>query len=127
MAAHIVGRRSVARRDSGFTVVQIVIALVVAVIITTFAILGIARYKKSMDVANAARDLAAWFELARTDSVRRHADMSVAPIPLPSPLPNPLPGNWPGSVIVNDSGSYDVTMDFAHFGVPTTRTITLKD
>lgn len=62
--------------DSGFSVVELLIVVVMLSVITGFAITQIAQAKQNMTRANAVRELITNIEKARLDSVRRHATTS---------------------------------------------------
>src|SRR5437773_4164475 len=90
------------RSDKGFSILQIVVTLAVAAIVTTFAVYGIGSARASLRLQNDVRKLGSNMERARLDAIRRH-------------------GN--SSVVFTSATSYDVTMDFAGSGTLSTRTV----
>ena len=99
----------VVRSEKGFSILQLVITLTVAAIVSTFAVINLVNSRHSLRLQNSVRQLAGYLEKARLDSIRRHAD----------------PVN--SSVVFTSPTSYDVTMDFAGSGTPTTRTFTFEN
>ena len=61
---------------SGFSVLELLIVVVMAGVLAGFALTQISRAKQNMTRANAVRELTAYLEKARLDSVRRHATTS---------------------------------------------------
>lgn len=61
------------RTQGGFTVVQMIIAIAIIGVVTTFGVLGIKNARAEMRVQNSARRFAVYVEKARADSIRRHA------------------------------------------------------
>lgn len=88
--------------EQGFSILQIVVTLAVLSIISTFAVINIHSTRENLRLQNSVRQLAGYLEKARLDAIRRH-------------------GN--SSVVFNSNSAYDVTMDFAGSGFPSTRTI----
>jgi Tfp pilus assembly protein FimT len=99
----------VMRNARGFSILQMVVTLTVASIVSTFAVISLHNSKQSIRLQNSVRQLAGYLEKARLDSIRRHA--------------NPVNS----SVVFTSPTSYDVTMDFAGSGTPTTRTFTFEN
>jgi Tfp pilus assembly protein FimT len=97
-----------ARREGGFTVIQLVIAFAVIAIVSTFAFMGIASARTSMRVQSSARQFAGYVEKARSDAIRRHSTATV-------------------QITAANATSYVVTLDFDLDGATETRTITLED
>lgn len=91
------------RGERGFGIVQIVITLAIAGIISTFAIMKITYARDSMRLAGSARLFGSWVEKARLDAIRRHATSSVQFL---------------------NTTTYRVTMDFDGRGVIGSRDIT---
>ena len=87
--------RRPARREDGFSLLQLVLVLAVAVTITAFAVMSIQGARRSLRLANSGRQFAAYLEKARADSVRRRAQ----------------PGNESSVQILNTT-TYRVTMGF---------------
>ena len=96
----------VSRRQSGFTLMQLVITLAVISVVSSLAVLGITRARGSLRLSNSSRQFAAYVERARADAVRRHDQASVQML-TPS--------------------TYSVTMDFEGGGSASTRTFSLED
>ncbi|HXT63262.1 MAG TPA: GspH/FimT family pseudopilin, partial [Pyrinomonadaceae bacterium] len=61
----------------GFSIVQMVITLAVAMIVSGFAIVGISRAREHARLMSSAREFAAYVERARGDAVRRHSGATV--------------------------------------------------
>ena len=87
---------------SGFTIIQITIALAIIGVISAFAIFGLTKAKDYLRLQNSVRQLSAYLEKARLDAVRRHGNSSVT---------------------FSDISTYVVTMDFDGSGTVSTRTI----
>jgi len=98
----------VVRSEKGFSILQMVITLTVASIVSTFAVISFVNSRQSLRLQNSVRLLAGNLEKARLDSIRRHAS----------------PAN--SSVIFTSPTSYDVTMDFAGSGTLQTRTVNFE-
>ena len=97
----------VMRSEKGFSILQMVVTLTVASIVSTFAVISFQRSRESLRFQNSVRLLAGNLEKARLDSIRRH-------------------GNPNSSVVFTSPTSYDVTMDFAGTGTPQTRTVNFE-
>ena len=97
------------RSEKGFSILQMVITVAVASIVSTFAVINFVNTRQSLKLQNSVRQLAGYLEKARLDSIRRHA--------------NPVNS----SVVFTSPTSYDVTMDFAGSGTPTTRTFAFEN
>ncbi|HYG79612.1 MAG TPA: GspH/FimT family pseudopilin, partial [Pyrinomonadaceae bacterium] len=69
------GARACPLGERGFTVVQLVITIAIISVVSTFAVMGIARARSSMRLSASERELAAYLEQARADSIRRHAEV----------------------------------------------------
>jgi Tfp pilus assembly protein FimT len=108
------------RRESGFSLLQLLVVLATITIVSTFAVVGIGRARSAMRLSASERELAGYLEQARTDSIRRHAS-------------SPVNAGDPDlratiSVPANGGSTYTVTMDFDKDGVlDAPRTITLQD
>src|SRR3712207_3501973 len=83
--------------ERGFTLLQVVIAVVVIAVATTFAVMAIADTKRHTRISNSARELASYLEKARTDAIRRHDTATV------------VTGGF-------GTDTYTVTMDFDNDG-----------
>ena len=107
------------KRECGFTTVQIIITLAIIGIASTFAVVAIGHSRSAMRLSASERELAAYLEQARTDSIRRHAS---GPVNAGDP-------DLRAQVSVSASGgtTYTVTMDFDKDGVlDSPRTISLQ-
>lgn len=91
--------------QSGFSVIQILIAIVLVSVVSGFAILQISSARTSLSLQNSVRQLAGYLEKARLDSIRRHATTS----------------DMMSSVIFTANNTYSVKMDFDGTGSPYTR------
>lgn len=100
------------RRQSGFTMVQMLITIAIIAIVTTFGILGITKARAEMRMQNSARRFAVYVEKARGDSIRRHA----------------VPGSeaWV-ETFGPTTTKFDVRMDFDGSGTLQTRTFYLDE
>jgi type II secretory pathway pseudopilin PulG len=97
------------REAKGFSILQTLITFAIVSIVSTFAVINIHNSRHSLRLQNSVRQLAGYLEKARLDSIRRHA--------------NPVNS----SVVFTSPTSYDVTMDFAGSGTPTTRTFAFEN
>jgi type II secretory pathway pseudopilin PulG len=88
-----------------------VIAVALIGIFTAFAIVGISKARVRVELQNSVRLLASNIEKARIDAVRRHSD----------PVNSPTTAT---KVWFTSANTYNITMDFAGTGTPTTRTFT---
>jgi Tfp pilus assembly protein FimT len=93
-------------RQHGAGIVELVIVLAIAAIISAFGLLQIRSSRSALRVQNSVRQLASYMEKARVDAVRRHGTSSVT---------------------FSNTKTYSVTMDFNNSGTPTTRTFTFLD
>jgi Tfp pilus assembly protein FimT len=89
----------------GYSIMQLVITLAVAMVVTGFAIAGVSRARDHIRLMNSAREFAGYIERARADAVRRHNGTSVQAI---------------------DENSFTVTMDFDGDGSLETRNFDLQ-
>lgn len=90
---------------AGFTVVELLIVMVIVAIISTLALSSFRSSSRRLNLAGATRNLSAYLEKARTDSVRRHA--------------LPLPAN----ITINKTSSYVAWLDSTGNGTLTASTI----
>jgi len=88
------------RNEQGFSILQLVVTLTLASIISTFAIINIHSTRENLRLQNSIRQLASYLEKARLDAIRRHGT---------------------STVIFNSGTAYDVSMDFDGTGTPSTR------
>ena len=88
------------KSEAGFTLLQAMIVLGVASVVSVFTLIGISSARDSLSLQNSVRQLAGNIERARLDAVRRHGTSSVT---------------------FTTSNSYDVNMDFDGSGSPYTR------
>jgi len=73
-------RAKPSRNADGFSMIQLLITIAVAMIITGFAIVGITRARDHVRLMNSAREFAGYVERARADAVRRHNTATVQTI-----------------------------------------------
>jgi Tfp pilus assembly protein FimT len=92
-------------RQRGAGIVELVIVLAIAGVVTAFAVIQIKYSRSALRVQNSVRQLASYMEKARIDAVRRHGT---------------------SSVVFSDTRTYSVTMDFQNNGSPITRTFTFQ-
>ena len=97
------------RSEGGFTAIEVLLVLAVVAIVATLAVMTMARARDNVRLTGAARELAAYIEKARLDSIRRHELGGAAVVTLTS------------------ANTYRVLMDFAGSGTPVTRNFTLPD
>lgn len=91
---------------SGFTILQIVIAVAIVVIFSTFALLTLASTRASLHLQNSVRQLSSYLEKARLDAIRRHAN---------------------STVVFTSPTTYDVTLDFSGSGATETRSYSFEN
>ena len=92
------------RSHDGFTLLQAIIVMTVAMIVSGATIMSIRAGRPGIQLANSAHQLAGYLERARADSVRRR----------------PSPGNE-SKVEILDTRNYRVTMGFGGSGTLTSR------
>jgi type II secretory pathway pseudopilin PulG len=97
------------RNEKGFSILQMLITLAIASVVSTFAVINLHNSRHSLRLQNSVRQLAGYLEKARLDSIRRHA----------SPVNS--------SLVFTSPTSYDVTMDFDGSGTPTTRSFAFEN
>jgi len=90
--------------DAGFSVVELLGAILVVTIISTIALTSFQKASRSFNLSGATRSLSTYLEKARADSVRRHGGASLS---------------------LNSSSSYTVNIDFSGNNSTTARTISL--
>jgi len=91
--------------QSGFTLLQLLITLVIVSVVSSLAIMGITRVRAAMRLSNSTRQFAAYVEQARADAIRRHGQATVQML---------------------TTSTYSVTMDFGGGGTVTTQTFSLE-
>jgi Tfp pilus assembly protein FimT len=104
MLSKLIQRRN-AGGEAGFSLLQLLIVLAIAGVLSAFAVMRIQAGRESLNLQNSVRQLAGHIEKARLDAVRRHAT---------------------SSVIFANNNSYDLTMDFDGGGTASTRRYTLQ-
>ena len=92
-------------RETGFTVIELVIVVAIASVVGVLAIISIRSARESFRLSSSVRQLASHLEKARLDAVRRH-DTS--------------------SVVFTSNTRYKVTADFDGSGTPYTRTFSFE-
>ena len=95
--------------QKGFSIMQLIVAIAVASVITSLAYLGITSARQRIRLTNSSRVLASYVEKARVDSVRRH----------------PMTSDLMAGVEVLNKTTYRVTMDFDGNGTVETRDVDL--
>ena len=95
----------------GFTILQIVIAVAIIAIFSTFALLTLASTRASLHLQNSVRQLSGYLEKARLDAIRRHANST----------------DTYSTVVFTSPTTYDVTMDFSGSGTRTTRSYSFEN
>lgn len=101
-------KQELSRQQSGFTMIDMLLVIVIIAIISAFSIMGINRARTSLRLDSSARTMMAYLEKARLDAINRHARIS----------------NFATLVVIN-STSYRVTMDFGGNGVLTSQVVAL--
>src|SRR5436309_4104010 len=92
----------------GFSIIELVFVLVIALVVTSLALIGASRAKENMQMMGAAELVKGSIERAFTDARRRHAG-----------------GSDRSQLVVTSTTTYNLTVDLAGDGVPETRTMTL--
>src|SRR5437667_10544655 len=100
--------RSRAFEQSGFSVIQLLLTIVLISIVSAFALLQVSSTRARLSLQNSVRQLATYIERARMDAIRRHATTS----------------DMFSSVAFTSNSTYNVKMDFDGTGSPYTRTFT---
>ncbi len=83
---------------------ELLVVMALITIISALALTSFQRSSRSFNLSGATRNLSAYLEKARTDSVRRHGGASVD---------------------LNSTSSYTINIDFSRTGVSTSRTVNL--
>lgn len=94
------------RQEQGFSLLQLVVAIAIISIVTTFATLGIARARAAIRLQKSVRVFAGYVEKARLDAIRRHRGTTVD---------------------ISGPSTYDIFMDYDGSGNAVTRRFTLED
>ena len=105
-----VSRNRAKREQHGFTLLQAMIVLTVAMIVSGATVLSIRAGRPYLQLANSAHTLAGYLERARADSVRRR----------------PSPGQESKIEILDDKKTYRVTMGFGGSGTLSSRDFTVE-
>ncbi len=103
-------RRRAFDEAGGFSVIQLLVAVVVISVVSAFALLQISSTKASLALQNSVRQLATYLERARLDAIRRHATTA----------------DTFSSVVFTSNNTYDVKMDFDGTGTPYIRTFNFE-
>ena len=93
-------------KQGGFTVVQVLITLALAAVITSLALMAVGSARASMRLTASTRELAGYLEKARSNAIRRNDESKVT---------------------ILSANSYRVKMDFDGDGTAEERDITLQD
>ena len=90
---------------AGLSLLELLVVVALIAIVSSFAVVNFARSNRTFKVAGATRTLSNYVEKARMDSVRRHLTS--------------------GSITLNSTSSYTVSMDFGGTGTTTSRIVSL--
>ena len=90
--------------NAGFSLVEMLIVVAIASIVSTVALIGFRISSRSFNLAGATRTLSTYLEKARLDSIRRHGVASVN---------------------IDSAVSYTVNIDFGGTGSPIARSVSL--
>lgn len=90
--------------QSGVSLVELLIVITVAVILTTFALASFDRAKSQLQRQNIAREFKTYLERARFDSVKRRATAAE-------------PNNGEARITINNATSFSVALDFNQDGL----------
>jgi len=103
----------------GFSTLQLIVTLAIISVVSAFAVVGIGSARASMRLSASERELAAYLEQARTDSIRRHAS---------APTGGEPDIRATVSVPADGGTTYSVTLDFDKDGVlDAPRSVRLQD
>ena len=97
-------KQSKPKSAAGFSLLELVAVIAIVGLVSTFALSNYLKANRSFTLAGSARNLSAYLEKARIDSVRRHGGASID---------------------INDRASYIANIDFSAQGTATARTISL--
>jgi prepilin-type N-terminal cleavage/methylation domain-containing protein len=103
--------RKLLQHQSGFSLTELLVVVVIIAIISAFSIMGINKARSSMSLTNSARVITTYLEKARIDSIRRRAKTTAQM----------------AKVEVLTSTTYKVTMDFDGRGNITSRTFPVEN
>src|SRR5947207_6524725 len=98
--------RSTMNDERGFTLLQVIIAIAIIAVFSTFAIVSFSSTRANLRLQNSVRQLSGYLEKARLNAVKRHDN---------------------STVVFTSASTYDVTMDFSGSGIVSTRTIPFED
>jgi len=90
---------------AGLSLLELLIVIAMIAVVSSVGVVNFAKSNRTFKVAGATRTLSANLEKVRLDSVRRHLTS--------------------GTITLNSTSSYTVSMDFANTGTTTSRTVTL--
>jgi prepilin-type N-terminal cleavage/methylation domain-containing protein len=96
------------KSNQGFSLPELIIAVLILAIVTTLSLMGITRAQSSFQLSNGAETLKVYVEKAFSDAKRRHAQ-----------------GDVRAKIQVTSTTTYQVTIDFNGDGVAENRTISL--
>ncbi len=100
---------STTSRESGFSVLELILVVAVIGVVSTFAYVRLASSREVMRVTNSSREFTNFVQKARLDSIRRHYVSLTA-----------TPAVIPAAVTINTATTYTVTGDFDGNGVTDT-------
>jgi hypothetical protein len=104
------GHSRTAKKQHGFTILQMLVTLGIIAVVSTFGVLGIRTARAEFRLQNSARQFAVFVEKVRVDAIRRHA----------------MPGDESSIETFGPGTSvYSVSMDFGS-GAVETRTFELE-
>jgi Tfp pilus assembly protein FimT len=89
---------------AGFSLLELVVLIAIVGVVATIALSSYVKSNRSLNLSGATRNLSAYLEKARVDSVRRHGGASID---------------------INDTARYTANIDFSGTGTSTARTISL--
>lgn len=87
---------------AGFSLAELLVVIAIVAILSSMALVSFQKSKRSFNLSGATRNLSAYLEKARADSVRRHGGASID---------------------INSTSSYTANIDFSGNGTSIARTI----